>query len=92
VTAADGSYSFFGQTIGTTYRVDVLLPPEWQATSPTDLTVSLANSEGAGEYQNDFGAVPAGRTAADSGDNWLAADPAAADSLWSGSNHRERGL
>jgi hypothetical protein len=66
VTAADGTYSFVGLTAGTTYHVDAVLPPDLQATTPTDLAVSLAASDGAGEFQEDFGAFTSGSTA----NNW----------------------
>jgi hypothetical protein len=59
LTAADGSYSFTDLHEGTTYVVDVVWPPQLKPTSPTALSVHLADSEGAGEFLTDFGAYPA---------------------------------
>jgi hypothetical protein len=58
-TLADGSYSFTGLTAGTTYQVHVVLPPTYKPTTPTELTVTLADSDGAGEFNTDFGAFSA---------------------------------
>jgi hypothetical protein len=74
VTAADGSYRFTGLSGGTTYQVDVVLPPAYQPTTPTELTVQLADGDGAGEFQTDFGAFLAQRTPTGLGGDPLAAD------------------
>jgi hypothetical protein len=74
VTAADGTYRFIGQSAGTTYQVDVLWPADIQPTSPTTLTVRLAQSVGAGEFNTDFGALPAPRPAPGSAGDPLSAN------------------
>jgi hypothetical protein len=74
VTAADGSYRFLGQSAGTTYQMDVLWPADLQPTSPTLVTVRLAQSVGAGAFNTDFGALPAPRPAPGSAGDPLSAD------------------
>jgi hypothetical protein len=59
LTADDGSYSFTDLREGTKYIVDVVWPPSLKPTSPTALTVQLADAKGAGEFLTDFGAYPA---------------------------------
>jgi hypothetical protein len=78
-TAVDGTYAFSGLTAGATYRVDVVWPQRLQATSPTDLTVQLANSGGAGAFKVDFGAYHAHRPAPGSANDALALDSLAAE-------------
>jgi hypothetical protein len=78
VTAADGSYRFSdGLNGGWTYIVDVVLPSNLRATSPTQLTVQLAVGEGAGIYNADFGAVYTQQPASDTLDDTLFSDPLA---------------
>jgi peroxidase len=91
VTAADGSYSFVGQNAGTSYQVDVQWPAELQPTSPTTLTVQLAESVGAGEFNTDFGAVSAPRPAPGSASDPLSVDfvamLAAGSTPWAQARH-----
>jgi hypothetical protein len=54
-TGADGTYYFTGLAAGTTYKVQIMVPPGLELTTPPVLTVKLADSAGAGEYEEDFG-------------------------------------
>ncbi len=80
-TAADGRYAFTGLQAGATYRVDVVWPPRLRATTATARTVQLADADGAGAFTIDFGAYHAHRPAPRGGDDPLAAEAIAADSV-----------
>ena len=80
-TAADGTYAFSGLQAGASYRVDVVWPQRLQATSPTTLTVHLADSDGAGAFTTDFGAHSAHRPMPRGDGDPLATDTIAAASV-----------
>ncbi len=80
-TTANGRYRFTGLAVGTIYQVDVVLPARLQATSPTTLTVQLADSAGAGAFTTDFGAYSARRLPSGAVEDSLALDNLAIDNL-----------